>query len=64
MNSIFNETSAETGTEDRFHTLCAELEEYEPLPELTPGAQMTRLLTDQSHEDTIDHSILAGLTQP
>jgi hypothetical protein len=54
----------EITTEDRFHTLCAELEDYEHLPELTPGSQMTRLITDQSHEDTIDESILAGLTQP
>lgn len=54
----------EVSSEDRFHTLCAELEEYEHLPELTPGRQMTRLLSDQSHEDTIDESILAGLTLP
>ena len=62
--TMLTEKSPETGTEDRFHTLCAELEDYEHLPELTPGAQMTRLISDQSHEDTIDHSILAGLTQP
>jgi hypothetical protein len=49
--------------QDRFSALCAELEEYEHLPELTPGSQDTRLITDQSHEDTIDESILAGLTQ-
>lgn len=54
----------DVSSEDRFHTLCAELEEYEHLPELTPGMQMTRLITDQSHEDTIDASILAGLTLP
>ncbi|MGH2872949.1 MAG: hypothetical protein ACRDL5_10880 [Solirubrobacteraceae bacterium] len=54
----------DVSSEDRFHTLCAELEEYEHLPEFTPGLQTTRLITDQSHEDTIDASILAGLTLP
>ncbi|MDE3129592.1 MAG: hypothetical protein KGL16_00430 [Acidobacteriota bacterium] len=54
----------EFSSEDRFSTLCAELEEYEHLPELTPGMQMTRLISDQSHEDTIDESILAWLTLP
>jgi hypothetical protein len=49
---------------DRFQALCAELEEYDHLPELIPGDRTTRLITDQSHEDTIDESILAGLTQP
>jgi len=49
--------------QDRFSSLCAELDEYEHLPELTPGSHDTRLITDQSHEDTIDESILAGLTQ-
>lgn len=62
--SWLTEKAAETRTEDRFHSLCADLEEYEPLPELTPGAQMTRLISDQSPEDTIDQSILAWLTQP
>jgi hypothetical protein len=50
---------------DRFRTLCAELEEYEHLPELTPGPiHPTQLLTGQNHEDTLDESILAGLTLP
>jgi hypothetical protein len=49
--------------QDRFSSLCAELDEYDHLPELTPGGRDTRLITDQSHEDTIDESILAGLTQ-
>ncbi len=50
--------------EDRFRALCAGLEEYEHLPELIPGSASTRLITDQSHEDTIDASILAWMTQP
>jgi hypothetical protein len=49
---------------DRFRTLCAELDEYDHLPELMPGNQSTRLITDQSHEDSIQESILAGLTHP
>jgi hypothetical protein len=51
-------------SEDRFRTLCAELEDYEHLPELMPGNDTTRLITDQSHEDSIHESILAGLTHP
>ena len=48
---------------ERFHTLCAELDEYDHLPELMPGDRDTRFITEQSHEDTIHESILAGLTQ-
>lgn len=54
----------DTTGEDRFRALCAELEDYEHLPELMPGNASTRLITDQSHEDTIHESILAGLTHP
>jgi hypothetical protein len=50
--------------DDRFRALCAELEDYEHLPELMPGNVATRLITDQSHEDSIHESILAGLTHP
>ncbi len=50
--------------DDRFRALCAELEEYEPLPEVMPGHRATCLITDQSHEDSLHESILAGLTQP
>jgi hypothetical protein len=61
---MFTEQSPETsGDQDRFRALCAEVEEYEHLPELTPGSGDTQLITDQSHADTIDESILAGLTQ-
>ncbi len=50
---------------DRFRALCSELEEYEHLPELTPGAQHpAHLITGQIHEETLDESILAGLTLP
>jgi len=48
---------------DRFQALTAQLEEYDHLPEMIPGERSARLITDQSHEDTIDESILAGLTQ-
>jgi hypothetical protein len=54
----------DTTSEERFRALCADLEDYEHLPELMPGNQSSRLITDQSHEDTIDGSILAGLTHP
>jgi hypothetical protein len=48
-----------------FRSLCSELDEYEHLPELTPGAgHPTRLITGQNHEETLDESILAGLTLP
>ena len=62
---MLTQQSTQTSSDqDRFSTLCAELEEYDHLPELMPGDRTTRLITDQSHEDTIDGSILAGLTQP
>jgi hypothetical protein len=54
----------DTTSEDRFRALCAELEDYEHLPELMPGNDTTRLITDQSHEDSIHESILAGLIHP
>lgn len=55
---------SQTSETDHFSALCAELDEYEHLPELMPGNQRTRLITDQSHEDTLAESILAGLTHP
>jgi hypothetical protein len=61
---MLTEQTSPTSSEERFRALCAELEEYEHLPELMPGNQSSRLITDQSHEDTIDGSILAGLTHP
>ncbi len=56
--------SQAVGPKDQFSRLCAGLEEYEHLPELIPGERSTRLITQRSPEDTIDESILAGLTQP
>lgn len=49
---------------DRFVSLCASLEEYEHLPELTPGGTSSRAVGEQSESDTLAESILAGLTQP
>ena len=60
MSTQESQTSTDV---DRFLALCAELEEYDHLPEMIPGERNARLITDQSHEDTIDESILAGLTQ-
>jgi hypothetical protein len=61
---MLTQQSVQTSTDQtRFSSLCSNLEEYEHLPELIPGGHDTRLITDQSHEDTIDESILAGLTQ-
>jgi hypothetical protein len=49
----------------QFDTLCANVEEYEPLPELVPGpADTTPPLTAQEHEQSIDAEILAGLVSP
>jgi hypothetical protein len=62
---MLNQQPAQAGSEpDRFHALCAELEEYEHLPELIPGDRSARFIADQNHEEAIDESILAGLTQP
>jgi len=58
------EQQADTASRDRFDALCAELEEYEHLPEPMPGNPSTRLITGQSQEDTIQELILAGLTNP
>ncbi len=64
LTSMLSQHPAQaTSDPERFNALCAQLEEYDHLPELIPGDR-TRLITDQSHEDTIDASILAGLTQP
>lgn len=53
------------GDQDRFQMLCSEVEEYEHLPELTPGAtRPQRMITGTDQEETIDASILAGLTLP
>ncbi|HWD69059.1 MAG TPA: hypothetical protein VG293_02625 [Solirubrobacteraceae bacterium] len=62
--SMLTHQPTETNNEDRFRALCAELEDYEHLPEMIPGSASSRLITDQSHEDTIHESILAWLTQP
>ena len=62
--SLLTQQPSETSNEDRFRALCAELEDYEHLPELIPGSSSTRLITDQSHEDTINESILAWMTRP
>ena len=62
--SLLTQQPSETNSEERFRALCADLEDYEHLPEMIPGSAPTRLITDQSHEDTIDESILAWLTHP
>ena len=62
--SLLTQQPSETSNEDRFRALCAGLEDYEHLPELIPGSSSTRLITDQSHEDTINESILAWMTRP
>lgn len=49
---------------DRFRTLCAGVDEYEHLPELTPGSQTSEPLAGQSQAETLAEAILAGLTQP
>ena len=55
----------ERAAHEQFSALCSGLGEYEHLPELIPGAHPSvRPITGQSQEDTIDASILAGLTLP
>jgi hypothetical protein len=50
---------------NRFEALCAEVEEYDHLPELTQDrAYPTRMITGQDHEANLDASILAGLVSP
>jgi hypothetical protein len=61
---MLTDQPTEINGEDHFRALCAELEDYEHLPELMPGNVSSRLITDQSHEDSIHESILAGLTHP
>jgi hypothetical protein len=61
---MLTEQPTDTTSEDRFRALCAELEDYEHLPELMPATESRRLITDQSHEDSIHEAILAGLTHP
>jgi hypothetical protein len=49
----------------QFDSLCADVEDYEPLPELVPGpADTTPMLAAQEHEQAIDAEILAGLVSP
>ena len=58
-------TSPAPPSPDQFRELCAGLEEYEHLPELIPAAAPAAApLSDQSHEEALDASILAGLTLP
>ena len=64
MSMLTQQPDQASSDPERFRALCAELDEYDHLPELMPGTQTTRLITEQSHEDTIDESILAGLTHP
>ena len=49
----------------QFDSLCASVEDYEPLPEVAPGpADTTPGLTAQEHGDSIDAEILAALVSP
>ncbi len=49
----------------QFNSLCAELEDYEPLPEVVPGpAETTPPLTAEERTDSIDAEILAALVSP
>jgi hypothetical protein len=64
MSMLTQRPDQASNDSQHFHALCAELDEYDHLPELMPGTRTTQLITEQSHEDTIDESILAGLTHP
>ncbi len=65
QHSKTTDTSAIPASPDQFRELCAGLEEYENLPELSPSAvRQAEPITGQSHEEMLDASILAGLTLP
>ncbi len=65
QQSQTNPTSPVPPSPDQFRALCAGLEDYEHLPELAPAAaRPPASITDQSHEEALDASILAGLTLP
>ncbi len=58
-------TTPAPSSPEQFQVLCDGLEEYEHLPELIPGpTPNAKPITSQSHEETLDASILAGLTLP
>ena len=48
---------------NRFEALCAEIEEYDHIPEMTSSHPM-RMLTGSDHEAELDAEILAGLVSP
>jgi hypothetical protein len=51
--------------QSHFDSLCAEVEDYERLPEVLPGPfDVTPYLSDDEQTDSIDAEILAGLVSP
>ncbi len=49
----------------QFDHLCAQVEDYEPLPELVPGPRdTTPNLGSGDQSESIDAEILAGLVSP
>ena len=49
---------------EQFDSLCAEIEEYETLPEINTRPDIAPLLTDDAQTDSLDAEILAGLVTP
>jgi hypothetical protein len=48
---------------EQFDSLCAEVEDYETLPEVTTRLDIAPLLTEEQTE-SFDAEILAGLVSP
>lgn len=49
---------------EQFDGLCAEIEDYETLPEITTRPDIASQLTDDERTESIDAEILAGLVSP
>jgi hypothetical protein len=49
---------------EQFDSLCAGVEDYEPLPTITPRPALAPLLSEAAQSDSLNDEILAGLISP
>lgn len=49
---------------EQFDSLVAQVEDYEPLPEINTRPDIASLLSDEAQTDSLDAEILAGLVTP
>jgi hypothetical protein len=49
---------------EQFDSLVAEIDDYEPLPEISTRPDVAPLLSGEAQSDSIDAEILAGLVTP